>query len=129
MFKAKVKILNPGDPKRFFEEDFSVDTGALYSLVPEDRLQAIGVEPLHSIDLVPADGRRDRRLFGEALFTLQQLNETFTCPVVFGPKDSLYLLATTALENFGVEADPANQKLKPVVAIIGGFRASRSMKM
>lgn len=125
MFKAKVKISNPTDPNRFFEEDFCVDTGALYSLAPEDRLQEIGVKPLHSRDLLLADGRRDRRLLGEALFTLREFNETFTCPIVFGPKDSLFLLGATALENFGVEADPANQKLKPVLAIIGGFRASR----
>jgi clan AA aspartic protease len=125
MFKVRVKVANPSNANLFFEEDFWVDTGALYSLVPEDRLHAIGLEPLHSRELVLADGRRERRLLGAALFTLHALNETMPCPVVFGPKGSLHLLGATALENFGVEVDPAAQRLKPILAIIGGFLGSR----
>lgn len=125
MFQIKVKVANPGDRSRFFEEQFWVDTGTLYSFLPEDRLREIGLEPSHSRELVLADGRRDRRLLGEGLFTIDELGETLTCPVVFGPKDSLYLLGATALENFGVEADPAGKQLKPIIAVIGGFLASR----
>jgi hypothetical protein len=72
-----------------------------------------------------ADGRRDRRLLGEALFTIQQLEETLTCPVIFAPRESLYLLGATALENFGVDADPAAGRLKPILGIIGAVLASR----
>jgi len=125
MFKVPVKVTNPADPQRFFEEEFWVDTGALYSFVPENRLQEIGLAPLRNRELILADGRRDRRLLGEALFTIPQLGETLTCPVVFAPKDSLYLLGATALENFGVDADPAAKRLKPILGIIGGFLASR----
>ena len=125
MFQVSVKIVNPSDPKLFFKEKFWVDTGALYSYVPEDKLQAIGIEPLHSRELILADGRRDRRLLGEALFNIEELNETLTCPVIFAPKDSLYLLGATALENFGVDADPTTKKLKPILGIIGGFIGSK----
>ncbi len=45
----------------------------------------------------------------------------------FAPKESLYLLGATALENFGVSADPITRHLKPVAAVIGGFLASRPM--
>jgi predicted aspartyl protease len=125
MFQIRVKITNPANPKQFYEENFWVDTGALYSFAPEDRLQKIGIAPLHSRELILADGRRDRRLLGEALFTIAELNETLTCPIIFAPKDSLYLLGATALENFGVEADTTAKKLRPVLGIIGRFRASR----
>lgn len=125
MFKVRVKVSNPANPQLFMEEDFWVDTGALYSFIPEDRLQAIGLEPLHTRELILADGRRDRRLLGEALFAISELNETLTCPVIFAPKDSLYLLGATAMENFGVEVDPAAKKLKPILGIIGGYNASR----
>lgn len=125
MFKVRAKIANPVNPELSFEESFWVDTGALYSFMPEDRLLAIGLEPLHSRELILADGRRDRRLLGEALFTIAELNETLTCPVIFAPKDSLYLLGATALENFGVDADTTNRKLKPVLGIIGGYLASK----
>jgi clan AA aspartic protease len=126
MFKVAVRVTNPAEPNRFFEEDFWVDTGALHSFVPEDRLQAIGLAPLHSRELVMADGRRHRRLLGEALFTIRQLEETLTCPVIFAPKDSLYLLGATALENFGVDADPTTQRLKPILGIIGAVLAWRN---
>jgi predicted aspartyl protease len=125
MFKVAVRVTNPADPSRFFEEDFWVDTGALYSFVPEDRLEEIGLAPLHSRELIMADGRRDRRLLGEALLTVHQLEETLTCPVIFAPKGSLHLLGATALENFGVDADPTAQRLKPIFGIIGGMLASR----
>ena len=126
MFRVNVRIANPADANRSFEESFWIDTGALYSFVPEDRLQEIGVEPRHTRELILADGRRDRRLMGEALFTISDLGETLTCPVIFAPKGSLYLLGATALENFGVEVDPTARKLKPILGIIGGFLASRT---
>ena len=125
MFQVVVKITNPSNLNLFFEESFWVDTGALYSFIPEDRLKAIGIEPLHRRELILADGRRDRRLLGEALFTVHELKETLTCPVIFAPKKSLYLLGATALENFGVDVDPAEKKLKPILGIIGGFLASQ----
>lgn len=124
MFQVAVKIANPKDDSRSFEEKFWVDTGAFYSFVPEDRLAEIGLAPLRTRELILADGRRDRRLLGEAIFTIAQLDESVTCPVVFGPAGSLYLLGATALENFGVQADPTTQQLKPIAAIIGGFLIS-----
>ena len=125
MFQVTVKVGNPAQRERAFEERFWVDTGALYSFVPEDRLQAIGLLALRERDLVLADGRRDRRQLGEALFTIPDLGETLTCPVVFAPKGSLYLLGATALEIFGVDANPTAKRLKPILGIIGGFLGSR----
>lgn len=125
MFQVRVKIANPMKPELCFDENFWVDTGALYSFIPEDRLHTIGIEPLHSRELILADGRHDRRLLGEASFTVYELKETLTCAVIFAPTGSLYLLGATALENFGVDADTTARKLKPVLGIIGGYRASR----
>ena len=124
MFQIRVKVSNPVERSRFFEEDFWVDTGALYSFVPEGRLQEIGVSPLRMRELILADGRRVRRLLGEAVLTIPQLDESLTCPVIFAPPDSLYLLGATALENFGVQADPTTQQLRPILAVTGGFLAS-----
>jgi predicted aspartyl protease len=124
MFLVRVRVSNPADRSRFFEEDFWVDTGALYSFIPEGRLQEIGISPVRARELIRADGRRDRRLLGEAVLAISQLNESLTCPVIFAPADSLYLLGATALENFGVQADPTTQQLKPTAAVIGGFLAS-----
>ena len=125
MFKVKVKVSNPADPKKFFEEDFWVDTGAMYTFIPEIRMKEIGIEPTSSREVILADGRRDRKLLGEALVTIPELNETLTNQIMFGPSDSLYLLGAMSMEVFAVEADPVQKKLKPIAAIIGGFRATR----
>ncbi len=124
MFQVRVRVSNPSERSRLFEENFWVDTGALYSFIPEGRLNEIGIRPLRTRELILADGRRDRRSLGEAVLTIAQLDESLTCPVIFAAADSLYLLGATALENFGVEADPTTQQLKPIAAVIGGSLAS-----
>lgn len=123
MFQVRVRVSNPSDRLRFFEEDFWVDTGALYSFIPEGRLNEIGIPPLRTRELILADGRRDRRPLGEAVLTIPQLDESLTCPVIFAPADSLYRLGATALESFAVQADPTTQRLKPIAAVIGSFIA------
>jgi len=124
MFKKKVRVINSKDPNLFFEEEFWVDTGALYSFVPEDCLEKIGVEPSAKRNLILADGRQDTRLLGFCDFQIEGFEGNIPCPVIFAPKGSLFLLGVTALENFGVEVDPIQKKLKPILAIIGGFLAS-----
>jgi predicted aspartyl protease len=119
MFKKKIRVSNIKDSNKFFEEEFWVDTGALYSFVPEDYLEKIGVEPAAKRNLVLADGRQDTRLLGFCEFHIEGLEGNIPCPVIFGPKGSLFLLGATALENFGVVVDPIQKQLKPILAIIG----------
>ena len=66
MFQIRVRVSNPADRSRSSEEDFWVDTGALYSFVPEARLNEMGIGPIRARDLILADGRHDRRLLGKA---------------------------------------------------------------
>jgi len=124
MFQIGVTVANPADASRNFAERFWVDTGALYTFIPEDRLHAIAVAPLLSRDLILADGRRERRLLAEARLTIEGLEGSLTCPVIFAPPGSPYLLGATALEAFGVDVDPTAQRLKPILAIIGGYLGS-----
>ncbi len=126
MFKKRVKVSNSKNPKKFFEEEFWVDTGALYSFIPEDYLERIGVDPSSKRNLILADGRTDTRLFGFCDFQIEGIDgDGIPCPVIFAPKESLFLIGATALENFGVDVDPIQKKLKPILAVIGGFIASR----
>src|SRR5947207_10903209 len=115
MFHATVGIANPHDISRSFEERFWVDTVAFYTSIPEDRLQELGIAPARSRDLIFADGSVEHRLLGEARITIAELGESATCPVVFAPAGSPYLLGTTALSAFGVRADPTTRQLKPAV--------------
>ena len=127
MFKKRVKVSNIRKPELSFEEDFWIDTGALYSFIPENYLEQIEAEPSATRDLVLADGRRETRLFGFCDFQIEGLEGRVPCPVIFAPKGSLLLLGATALENFGVEADPVHKTLRPILAVIGGFLGSSPM--
>ena len=122
MMKVQATVCNSKAPERSFKESFRVDTGALYSFAPEDRLEHIGVEPTATRTLVLADGRQETRLLGFCDFQVEGLEGSIPCPVIFAPKGSLYLLGATALENFGVEVDPVQKRLKPILAVIGGIR-------
>lgn len=124
MFKKKVKVVNSKKPKLFFEEDFWVDTGALYSFAPERYLEKIKVEPVAKRNLIFADGRQENRLLGFCDFEIEDLEGSIPCPITFAPEKSLFLLGATALENFGVDADPVKKELKPILSVIGGFLAS-----
>lgn len=124
MFKKKVRVSNVKRPDEFFEEEFWVDTGALYSFAPEDYLVRIGVEPTATRHLILADGRQETRLLGFCDFQIEGFEGRIPCGVIFGPKGSLFLLGATALENFGVEVDPIQKKLKPILAVIGGCLGS-----
>ena len=125
MFQVGVTVSTVGEPARSFTDRFRVHTRALYTFIPEDRLHAIGVEPLRSRELLLADGRRDRRLMGEAKLAIEGLEDALTCQIIFAPAGSLCLLGATALEAFGVAVDPVSKRLKPILAIIGGFLGSR----
>ena len=124
MFKKRARVSNLKKPELFFEEELWIDTGALYSFIPEDLLAKIGVEPTATRNLVLADGRQERLLLGFCDFQIEGLEGTIPCPVIFAPKGSLLLIGATALENFGVEVDPIQKRLKPILAVIGGFLAS-----
>ena len=124
MFKQRVRVFNSKKAELSFEEEFWVDSGALYSFVPEDYLKRIGVEPSAARRLIFADGRPESRPLGFCDFQIEGLEGRLPCPVIFGPKGSLFLLGATALENFGVDVDPIEKKLKPILAVIGGFIAS-----
>lgn len=124
MFKVRAKVANPADPKRFFEEEFWVDTGSTYTFIPEDRLQAIGIEPLQSREVVLANGQRERRLLGSALLTLPDLNETLPSLVMFGSKQSPYIVGRLTLDTFGAEPDPAKRTLAQIPVIIASQHGS-----
>ena len=94
MFQVKVNVADPQSTERSFKEPFWVDTERMYSFAPKDRLRAIGLAPAFTADFVFADGKTDRRLVGEAAFSIEGSNETITCLVVFGPPTSLFLLGT-----------------------------------
>lgn len=55
---VQVTVRNPADLTRSWESDFLVDTGAIDSLIPRERLERIGLLPRGQRTYEFADGRK-----------------------------------------------------------------------
>jgi transcription antitermination factor NusG len=101
--QIRVKVSNPEDPSRFFEEDFWVEPGAIYSSAPEQRMKEIDIRPLQVRELILSNGQHELRVVGEAVLTGPRLHESRTCPIIFSSNNSQYVLGATAFENLSLQ--------------------------
>ncbi len=77
-------VINPADPKKRVRMEFLVDSGAIYSVVPQTVLKKLGIKPCGSKEFTLADGTKIMRRFGNALFKFQKTPGA--SPVIFGRK-------------------------------------------
>jgi predicted aspartyl protease len=96
---------------------FLIDSGAVYSLLPDDVWRAIGLAPRREMDFALADGTTIRRPVSECHLSLPQ-GEAHT-PVVLGePGDTEPLLGVVTLEILGLVFDPFHRTLHPMRALM-----------
>ena len=100
----------------FIQLDALVDTGATYTLFPADILAQLRIISIGQRDFELTDQRRVRYDVGEARVRLD--GAELTVLVVFAPEGTSPLLGATELELFGLGADPVNQQLIPVPALL-----------
>lgn len=112
---VQVTVRNPADPARSWEGTFLVDTGAIDSLVPRDRLEQIGLRPRGHRTYELADGRE--AVMGIAVAELEFMGDIVGATIVVGEDDTEPLLGVTALESLGIEVDPTNQRLRRLPSI------------
>ena len=110
-----VAIRDPGNPDRFWEGLFLVDTAATDSLVPRQHLEAIGLKPKSKRTYALTDG--SELSFDITVAEIEFMGETVGGTVLFGDKDAEPILGVTALESVGIEVDPRNQRLKRLPAV------------
>ena len=91
--------------------DFLVDSGAKYSLLPEDVWRAIGLTPRRKMAFVLADGTRMERDISECYIRL--LDDEGHTPVILGEGNDEPLLGVVTLEIFGFILDPFNRTIRP----------------
>ncbi len=112
---VQVTVRNPADPARSWEGTFLVDTGAIDSLVPRDRLKQIGLRRRGHRTYELADGRET--VMDIAVAELEFMGEVVGATIVVGEDDTEPLLGVTALESLGIEVDPTNQRLRKLPSI------------
>ncbi len=79
-------------------------------------LNRLSIKSVGQRDFESADQRSVRYDVGEARLRLN--GNELTVLVVFAPEGTSPLLGATALELFGLAADPVNQRLIPVPALL-----------
>jgi predicted aspartyl protease len=117
---VSVEIGNPADPSRMEAMDFLVDSGAIYSVVPEAVLDRLGIKPLAVQEFRLANGDLIKRRKGVALFRLG--DKIGGADVIFGEEGDSNLLGAFTLEALGLALDPLRRELKPLPMILAGWR-------
>ena len=107
----KVKVYNPIHPKRVKEYQFLVDSGAVYSVIPEEELRDLGVKPTSQEAFILANGETLGKSVGNVYFEYK--GKIRAAPVVFGEK-KIFLLGATTIEALGMVLDPIRRELKPL---------------
>ena len=112
---VQATVRNPADLDRSWEGTFLVDTGAIDSLVPRDRLEQIGLQPVGRRIYGLADGREVEMDITVA--RLEFMGDVVGTTIVVGEDGTEPLLGVTALESMGIEVDPRSQQLRKLPSI------------
>jgi predicted aspartyl protease len=92
-----------------------VDTGSLYSWIPADVLERLGVRRRDTRKFTLANGKDVDLPIGHVWITVE--DRTAPTIVVFGEERSQTLLGAYALEGLSFAADPVNERLVPIARI------------
>lgn len=109
-----VTIRNPALPEKSWDGEFLVDSGAIDSLVPRDKLESIGLKPKTQRCYELADGTEVKR--DVTTGDIEFMGEIVGGTIIFGEAGTEPILGITALESVGIDIDPRNQTLKRMPA-------------
>ena len=100
---------NVAGPQGAENVTFLVNSGAMYSVLPHDVWQALGLEATRRERFVLADGTEIQRAMSECVVTLTEGRTT--TPVVLGEAGDVALLGVVTLEELGLVLDPFKRSL------------------
>ena len=98
--------------KRKREVDFLIDSGASYTLLPEEVWRDLHLKPKREVEIILADGSRIKRKVSECHIELPQ-GEGFT-PVILGEGDDEAVIGVVTLEILGLLFNPLKRTLQPM---------------
>lgn len=116
MTTVRATLANIVERARSTDVDMTVDSGAIYSVVPATVLRSIGVKPDRTETFWLADGRRVRRRTGHVVFAID--GSEGISRVIFGQRGDACLLGMVALEELGLGLDPLKRRLRPLKLMI-----------
>ena len=109
MTRVTLTVKNPKDPKLQIRDDFLVDSGAAFTVLPADLVAKLKLSPIYEKKFSLAGGKVVTRKIGSAL--IQFNGKEIPSPVVLGKKNDSKLLGVLTLESFGLALDPFERKI------------------
>ena len=91
---------------------FHVDSGAIYSVLPEVDWRAIRLKPEREVEFTLADGTAITRGVSECRFEIR--SDAATSPVVLGEAGDGALLGAVTLETLGFMLNPLTREILPM---------------
>jgi predicted aspartyl protease len=107
-----IEIGNPARIEDTIKILCTVDSGVLYSVVPRDLLQSLGIEPIARETFRLANGESIERDKGIAFFRYG--DRVGGADVIFGEQGDMTLLGAFTLEALGLSLDPIRRELNPI---------------
>jgi predicted aspartyl protease len=115
----ELEVANVARPRVTERLEFTIDSGAIYSVVPAAVLRRLRIKPILSEEFRLADGSKIARKKGVALFRYGK--RVGGADVIFGEPDDCILLGALTLEALGLSLDPLRRELRPIPLVLGGF--------
>ncbi len=112
----EIEIGNPADPEVTENLEFLIDSGAVYSVVPEAILTKLGIKPLTQEQFRLADGTKILRKKGVALFKYGE--RLGGADAIFGEEGDATFLGALTLEALGLSLDPLKRELRPLPLLL-----------
>jgi aspartyl protease family protein len=123
MTYIRAKVGRADGRGRALEVRFLVDTGAVYTVLPETIWRTLKLKPQRELEFSLADGTTITRQVSECRFTIE--GQSATSPVVLAePRDSPLLGAVT-LETLGLMLNPLSRELLPMRLMLARIGIAR----
>ena len=116
---TKAKISNPRRRRSSLELELLVDTGAIYSVIPESVARKLALEKIDHEEFTLADGTHYACDVGEAFFEMS--DRRGTSKVAFGPPD-VFLMGALTLESLGLMVNPITREVSPMRLFLASSR-------
>ena len=108
----RARVAPPRSRRRPVEARFLVDSGAVFTVLPERLWRRLRLTPQRTAEFTLADGTTITRGVSECRFTVQ--GQTATSPVVLGGPGDAALLGAVTLETLGLMLNPLSRELLPM---------------
>ena len=117
-------VTRSGRRRRSVSVRFLVDTGAVYTVLPENVWRGLGLRGDRIAEFTLADGTTIHRDVSEC--RIQVEGRSATSPVVLGGPADAPLLGAVTLETLGLMVNPLTRELLPMRLMLSGVTGRRS---